>query len=327
MNEKNIYLAGGCFWGMEAYFKRIKGVDNVESGYANGQTENPTYEEVCHHNTGHAETIKISYNPDIISLTDLLRHFFRIVDPTSINRQGNDVGTQYRSGIYYTDEADRAVIEAVIKAEQGRYQQKIVVQVEPLKQFFRAEEYHQQYLDKNPSGYCHINLHKANEPLPALPEVEEKALPYKPDQFTKPSDEQLRQQLDKAAYHVTQQSGTERPYSHEYDELFAPGIYVDVVSGEPLFSSRDKYNSGCGWPAFSKPINDQSVNTHQDNSHGMQRTEVRSHNADSHLGHVFADGPEDRGGLRYCINGASLRFIPYEDMDKAGYGAYKDWVK
>lgn len=327
MNKKDIYLAGGCFWGLEAYFKRIKGVISVESGYANGKTENPTYEDVCHRNTGHAEAIKLTYNADTISLTDILRHFFRVVDPTTLNRQGNDVGTQYRSGIYYTNPADKDTIEAIIKAEQGRYNRRIVVEIEPLQHFFRAEEYHQQYLEKNPNGYCHINLQRAAEPLPELPKTEEKLLPYEPQNFHKPSDNELRNQLSDESYRITQQSATERPYSHQYDELFAPGIYVDIVSGEPLFSSRDKYNSGCGWPAFSKPINAESVSNHEDHSHGMHRTEVRSKIADSHLGHVFPDGPKSSGGMRYCINGASLRFIPYEEMDKAGYGAYKDWVK
>ncbi|MDF7669729.1 bifunctional peptide-methionine (S)-S-oxide reductase MsrA/peptide-methionine (R)-S-oxide reductase MsrB [Orbaceae bacterium ESL0721] len=327
MSEKTIYLAGGCFWGLEAYFKRIKGVISVESGYANGKTQNPSYEDVCYHNSGHAEAIKVDYDTNIISLTDILRHFFRVIDPTTLNRQGNDVGTQYRTGIYYTDPKDRDIIEAVIHAEQGRYSRKIVVEVEPLAQYFSAESYHQQYLDKNPGGYCHINLQKASEPLPELPATDDKLSHYDPSHFQKPTDSDLRQKLSDESYRVTQQSATERPYSHQYDELFAPGIYVDIVSGEPLFSSKDKFNSGCGWPAFSKPINHESVNNFEDNSHGMKRVEVRSRAADSHLGHLFPDGPKERGGMRYCINGSSLRFIPYEDMDAEGYGAFKEWVE
>ncbi len=327
MNIKNIYLAGGCFWGMEGYFKRLNGVLATQTGYANGNTENPSYEEVCKQNTGHAETIKVEYDADVLPLTDILRHFFRIVDPTSLNRQAHDIGTQYRSGIYYTDTADHDVIQAAIKAEQGRYQAPIVVENLPLQQFFPAEEYHQDYLDKNPQGYCHIDLQKAHEPLPELPRTATSTQAYDAKTFHKPDAATLHQQLGEEAYQITQNAGTERPYSHPYDELFVPGIYVDIVSGEPLFSSRDKFNSGCGWPAFSQPIQSEVVSEHQDNSLGMQRTEVRSHQADSHLGHVFTDGPQERGGLRYCINGASLRFIPYDEMDAAGYAAYKDMVK
>ena len=327
MNLKTIYLAGGCFWGIEGYFKRLNGVIETEAGYANGHTDNPSYEEVCNQDTGHAETIKVKYDADIISLTDILRHFFRIVDPTTLNRQAHDTGTQYRSGIYYTDTADHDVIQAMIKAEQGRYTAPIVVENLPLQQFFPAEEYHQDYLDKNPQGYCHIDLRKARDPLPELPPPQTSTTLYDANAFHKPDASTLHQQLSEEAYQITQNAGTEPPYSHPYDELFVPGIYVDIVSGEPLFSSRDKFNSGCGWPAFSQPIQSEAVSNHEDNSYGMHRTEVRSQQADSHLGHVFTDGPQDRGGLRYCINGASLRFIPYEEMDAAGYAAYKDMVK
>lgn len=327
MNKKIIYLAGGCFWGMEGYFKRINGVLKTEVGYANGHTENPTYEEVCQQNTGHAETIKVEYDADIISLTDILRHFFRVIDPTTLNRQAHDVGTQYRSGIYYTDPADHDIIQATINAEQGRYKAPIVVENLPLEQYFPAEEYHQEYLDKNPGGYCHIDISKAADPLPSLPEYEPHTEHYDAQNFHKPDAETLRQKIGQESFEITQHAGTERPFSHEYDELFAPGIYVDIVSGEPLFSSKDKFNSGCGWPAFSQPIQNDAVTEHSDHSLGRERTEIRSQQADSHLGHVFNDGPEDRGGMRYCINGASLKFIPYEEMDAAGYGAYKHWVK
>lgn len=327
MNKKIIYLAGGCFWGMEGYFKRINGVLSTETGYANGHTENPSYEQVCQQNTGHAETLKVEYDADVISLTDILRHFFRVIDPTTLNRQAHDVGTQYRSGIYYTDPADRDIIQATIKAEQGRYSKPIVVENLPLEQYFPAEEYHQDYLEKNPGGYCHIDISKASEPLPELPTLPQSEKKYDPAGFHKPDQVQLRQQLSEQSFEITQNAATERPFSHEYDELFAPGIYVDIVSGEPLFSSSDKFNSGCGWPAFSQPIKAEAVNEHNDDSLGRVRTEIRSQQADSHLGHVFNDGPQDRGGMRYCINGASLKFIPYEEMDAAGYGAYKDWVK
>lgn len=314
MNSQTIYLAGGCFWGVEAYFQRIHGVLDAQSGYANGKTAHPTYEQVCRQETGHAETVAVRYNSDIIDLSTLLRHYFRIIDPTSLNRQGNDVGTQYRTGIYYTDETQLPIIQAAIARQQRLFERKIVVEIEPLTHFYPAEDYHQDYLDKNPQGYCHIHLALADEPM--LPEAE----------YYKPDAAELQQKLTAEQYYVTQQNGTERPFSHEYDHLFARGLYVDIVSGEPLFSSRDKYNSGCGWPAFSRPIAPEAIRAYRDTSHDMIRTEVRSQEGDSHLGHVFPDGLPERGGLRYCINGSSLRFIPYEELEAEGYAAYLDYV-
>lgn len=314
MNQKIIHLAGGCFWGVEAYFQSIHGVLDAQSGYANGKTANPTYEQVCRENTGHAEAVAITYDSEQVSLQTLLRHFFRIIDPTALNRQGNDVGSQYRTGIYYTQADELPIIQAAIAQEQRKYARKIVVQVQPLEHFYLAEDYHQDYLAKNPNGYCHINLALAHEPM--LPENE----------YGKPSDAELQQMLTAEQYYVTQQNGTERPFSHEYDHLFERGLYVDIVSGEPLFSSRDKYDSGCGWPAFSRPISPEAVNNYRDTTHGMIRVEVRSQAADSHLGHVFPDGLPECGGLRYCINGSSLRFIPYEELDAAGYGDLKDYI-
>lgn len=327
MKKNDIYLAGGCFWGLDAYFQRIPGVLETKSGYANGETANPSYEDVCYRDTGHAETVKITYDADTVGLGDILQYFFRVIDPTVRNRQGNDVGTQYRTGIYYTDDSDRRVIRAALDAEQGKYEAPLVVENEPLTQFSPAEDYHQDYLAKNPGGYCHIDLHKADIPLPHTDTMSDTAPTTQTSGFQKPDEAQLREQLSPEQYRVTQESGTEYPFSHEYDHLFAPGIYVDIVSGEPLFSSRDKFDSGCGWPSFSRALTDESVHELSDTSHGMHRTEVRSASADSHLGHVFNDGPREQGGMRYCINGASLRFIPYKDMDAAGYGDYKRWVE
>lgn len=321
MNTRTIYLAGGCFWGLEAYFQRIDGVVDAVSGYANGNTENPSYEDVSYRHTGHAETVKVTYDADKLSLDDILQYYFRVVDPTSLNKQGNDTGTQYRSGVYYTDPAEKAVIAAALKREQQKYQLPLVVENEPLKNFYDAEEYHQDYLIKNPNGYCHIDIRKADEPLPG------KGKGFDAATYKKPSDAELKRTLTEEQYQVTQNSATEYAFSHEYDHLFKPGIYVDVVSGEPLFSSADKYDSGCGWPSFTRPIDAKSVTEHDDFSFNMRRTEVRSRAADSHLGHVFPDGPRDKGGLRYCINGASLKFIPLEQMDAAGYGALKGEVK
>ena len=330
MNTHTIYLAGGCFWGVEAYFQRIPGVVDAVSGYANGQTENPSYEDVVRRNTGHAETVQVIYDADRLSLDDILQYYFRVIDPTSLNQQGNDRGTQYRTGVYYTNPAEQAVIAAALTREQRKHSQPVVVENLPLKHFYEAEEYHQDYLIKNPNGYCHIDIRKADEPLPgkAQPVKKEPAKKgFDAASYRKPSDTELRRMLTPAQYNVTQKGGTEHAYSHAYDHLFAPGIYVDVVSGEPLFSSADKYNSGCGWPSFTRPIEKAAVTEHDDFSYNMRRTEVRSRAANSHLGHVFPDGPRDKGGLRYCINGASLRFIPLERMDAEGYGHLKALVR
>lgn len=316
IEARDIYLAGGCFWGVDAYFKRIKGVLDAVSGYANGSTENPSYEDVIYRQTGHAETVKVTYNPQHISLDQLLQHYFRIIDPTTLNRQGNDRGTQYRTGIYSNDAAERQQIARALQQLQQRYTQPVVVENLPLQHFYPAEQYHQDYLLKNPGGYCHIDLGLAEIPL-------EEAQP----EYRKPDEAALRQQLTPLQYQVTQQSGTERAFTHEYDRLFAPGLYVDIVSGEPLFSSADKYDAGCGWPSFVRPIASGVVTEHIDTSYNMHRIEVRSRHADSHLGHVFPDGPRDRGGKRYCINGASLRFVPLDDMDAQGYGRWIEAVQ
>ena len=329
MNTKTIYLAGGCFWGLEAYFQRIPGVVDAVSGYANGKTNHPLYEDVTRRNTGHAETVKVVYDSSKLSLDDILQYYFRVVDPTSLNKQGNDRGTQYRTGVYYTDAAEQSVIAAALKKEQGKYSLPIVVENLPLKHFYEAEEYHQDYLIKNPNGYCHIDITKADQPLPnkSKPAAPAKKKGFDAATYRKPSDAELKRILTPAQYNVTQKAGTEHAFSHEYDHLFAPGIYVDVVSGEPLFSSTDKFKSGCGWPSFTRPINKTAVTEHKDLSYNMHRTEVRSRAASSHLGHVFNDGPKDKGGLRYCINGASLRFIPLAQMDAEGYGHLKSLVR
>ena len=313
-NIKDIYLAGGCFWGVEEYFARIDGVIDSVSGYANGSFDNPTYENVCN-NSGHAETVHITYDSTKVSLDTLLKYYFRIIDPTSINKQGNDRGVQYRTGIYYQNDEDKQIALNAIKEEQKKYSKPIVIEVEKLKRFDKAEEYHQDYLKKNPNGYCHINLNKANEAI-----IDEK-------KYQKPSDDVLKEKLSTLEYQVTQEAATERAFTHEYYKNQEDGIYVDITTGEPLFSSKDKYDAGCGWPSFTKPIATEVVNYKKDSSHGMNRVEVRSRAGEAHLGHVFEDGPRDKGGLRYCINGASLRFIPYDKMDEEGYGEFKKYVK
>ncbi len=318
-----IYFAGGCFWGTEYFFQQVRGVSGTEVGYANGNTKNPTYEEVVRHNTGFAETVKVTYDPRQVDLNLLLDLYFKAIDPTSLNRQGNDIGTQYRTGIYYTHEDQLPWIQAAVKTVSGYYDKPVVVEVLPLKNFYTAEEYHQDYLVKNPNGYCHIS--------PALFEFARKANEAKKQAETtayeKPDDATLRKVLSREQYAVTQQNATEKPFENEYWNEFREGIYVDVTTGEPLFVSTDKFESGCGWPSFSKPIDEALIDEKSDNSFGMRRTEVRSKAGDAHLGHVFNDGPKDRGGLRYCINSASLRFIPKEEMEQEGYGRYLALVK
>ena len=310
-----IYLAGGCFWGVEGYFKRIEGVKGTTCGYANGRTDNPSYEDVCRHDTGHAETVKVDFDDEVISLEDLLIYYFRIIDPVSVNKQGNDVGTQYRTGIYYTNESQLPVIKAAIEREQRKYNEKIAVEVLPIENFYSAEEYHQDYLDKNPNGYCHINLGLADEPI------------VRSEKYKRKNDEELKENLTPLQYDVTVNAATERPFDNEFNSNFERGIYVDITSGEPLFFSTDKFESGCGWPSFSKPIQKDLVRYNEDLSLGRRRIEVRSNVADAHLGHVFDDGPSELGGLRYCINSAALRFIPIDKMDAQGYGYLKKYIK
>ena len=313
-----IYLAGGCFWGTEKYLSFIRGVLSTQVGYANGKTENPTYEEVCYKDTGHAETVKVVYDPAILPLEFLLDLYYDTIDPVSVNRQGGDFGTQYRTGIYYVSEEDLSVIEKSIAQLQKKYKKPIAIEVEPLHNFYPAEEYHQKYLDKNPGGYCHIPRARFDKAKIAV---------VNPAAYQAPDASELREKLNATQYEVTQNNATEPPFHNEYWDFFKPGIYVDVTTGEPLFASSDKFESGCGWPSFSKPIDPNVLREKQDTSYGMRRTEVRSRVGDAHLGHVFEDGPTESGGLRYCINSASLRFIPKEDMEKEGYGYLLDIVK
>lgn len=305
---KQIYLAGGCFWGTDHLFSLVEGVEKTVAGYANSRVPYPTYEEVCTGRTGAAETVEVVYDDTKVELTDLLSIYFRSIDPTTFNRQGNDIGTQYRTGIYYTDDADLPVIEAFVAAVQRRHSDPLAVEVGKLENFYPAELYHQEYLYKNPGGYCHVD--------PALFE-EVKARKAKNLDKT-----ELRNRLTPLQWEVTQNGATERPFVNEYDHEFRKGIYVDITDGTPLFISSRKYNSGCGWPAFSRPIDPALITEHTDTSFGRVRTEVRSASSGAHLGHVFPDGPVDEGGMRYCINSASLRFIPEEEMEKEGYGDY-----
>lgn len=312
---KTIYLAGGCFWGTAHLFSLVPGVETTVAGYANSSVPNPSYEQVCTGRTGAAETVKIDYDPDRVGLTDLLHLYFKSIDPLSLNRQGGDRGTQYRTGIYYTDPAERTVIESDLATLQRRYSKPLAIECRALQNFYPAEDYHQDYLYKNPGGYCHVNpaLFREAQNLVSRPTKVDKA--------------ELRKRLTPLQWEVTQNAATERPFTNEYDHEFRRGIYVDITDGTPLFLSSDKYDSGCGWPAFTRPIDDALIDESTDTSFGRVRTEVKSSSSGSHLGHVFPDGPADRGGLRYCINSASLRFIPLERMEAEGYGRYIPLVK
>ena len=301
-----IYLAGGCFWGLEEYFSRISGVLQTSVGYANGQVETTNYQLIKE--TDHAETVQVVYDEKAVSLREILLYYFRVIDPLSVNQQGNDRGRQYRTGIYYLEEADLPTINTVVREQELLIGRKIAVEVEKLRHYILAEDYHQDYLKKNPGGYCHIDVRDAEKPL------------IDSANYEKPSQADLRENLSEESYRVTQEAATEAPFSNAYDQTFEEGIYVDITTGEPLFFAKDKFASGCGWPSFSHPISKELIHYYQDLSHGMERIEVRSRSGNAHLGHVFTDGPRELGGLRYCINSASLRFIAKDEMEEAGYG-------
>jgi peptide methionine sulfoxide reductase msrA/msrB len=266
---------------------------------------------VCSNNTGHAECIKVHYNPSVISLSFLLALFFDAIDPTSMNQQGGDIGIQYRTGIYYSDTNDLPVIEESLDKLQKRFEQKITVECMPLANFYPAEDYHQKYLDKNPNGYCHIGQEKFIKASRSF---------VNPADYMKPDINLLNNELSENQFKVTQLSYTEPPFQNEFWNHYQEGIYVDITTGEPLFLSADKFESGCGWPSFSKPVDPGVIVEKDDLSLAGKRTEVRSRVGDAHLGHLFDDGPKQTGGRRYCINSASLRFIPKDKMDQEGYG-------
>lgn len=309
-----IYLAGGCFWGMEKLMQSLPGVTDAVSGYANGTGERaPTYEQVCMGGTGFRETVRVMYDPAVITLPQIIQAYFLVINPTVANRQGNDIGTQYQTGIYYTDEDDKKTVERIVAAEAKKYSP-FAVEHGPLINFYEAEDYHQDYLEKNPGGYCHIPAHRISD-VAALIAAEEG--------YEKPAQSRLEKSLTAVQFAVTQEARTERPYINEYWNAFEEGIYVDVTTGQPLFRSADKYEGSCGWPSFSAPIYEGVLRYSEDTSHGMDRTEVRSIVGDAHLGHIFTEDPESPNGIRYCINSASLRFIPKEEMEAQGYGPYK----
>lgn len=320
--ESEIYLAGGCFWGMEFLMRNVPGVVSVEVGYANGLTRSPTYRQVCK-GSGHAETAHVIYDTNEISLTRLLDIYYKAIDPTLLNLQGEDSGIQYRTGIYYSKPEDAPVIEKSLDKLQGDFLNPILVEHEPIKNFYRAEENHQEYLLKNPNGYCHVSRNPIDEQAKEKAAKSFQNKDFSRDRvYGKPSRETL-ENLSELQRAVTQKSATEPPFRNEYDEEFREGIFVDVTNGQPLFSSADKFESECGWPAFTKPIDANFIEERTDTSYGMQRTEVIACASRSHLGHVFKDEPQVKGGVRYCINSAALRFIPLDKMQAEGYG---DWL-
>ncbi|MDD4802851.1 MAG: peptide-methionine (S)-S-oxide reductase MsrA [Syntrophomonas sp.] len=317
INGSNIELAsfaGGCFWCMVSPFAELDGVVDVKVGYTGGKTVNPTYEQVCSGKTGHLEAVQISFDPRKLDYEVLLDTFWQQIDPTDEGGQFFDRGSSYQTAIFYYNQAQQQKAEASKKdlAESGRFSKPIVTPILPASVFYPAEDYHQDYYAECPIPYVRYRAASGRDEY----------IKKHWGQAETNKKQDLRHRLSKLQYEVTQNNATEPPFQNAFWNHQGEGIYVDIVSGQPLFSSVDQYDSGCGWPSFTRPIEPEVINEKIDRSLLMERVEVRSQEADSHLGHVFSDGPLP-GGLRYCINSASLRFIAKDDLEREGYGEYK----
>lgn len=314
--KKVAIFSGGCFWCMVKPFDQYDGISKIVSGYIGGHVKNPTYEQVCSDTTGHIEAVQITYDDNVISYNELLDIFWKQIDPTDIGGQFNDRGHKYKTAIFYHDENQKETAEKSKKdlENSNKFDKKIVTEIIPATTFYEAEYYHQYYYKKNP---IHYNMYYKGSGRKDF---------IKNTWNNKYDKKDLKNRLTPLQYEVTQNDKTEPAFNNEYYDNKEDGIYVDIVSGEVLFSSKDKFDSGCGWPSFSKPIDKSSIKEDFDFSHGMIRVEVRSKEADSHLGHVFDDGPIELGGIRYCINSASLKFIPKHKMIEEGYKEYLDKV-
>lgn len=305
-------FAGGCFWCMVEPFDERPGIIDIISGYTGGDTKKPTYQEVCSNTTGHVEAVQITFNPDIMPYEELVKLFWQQIDPTDAGGQFNDRGESYETAIFYHNEQQQQIAEQSKQDidHSGKFSKPIVTPIIPAKTFYKAEEEHQNYYKKQS---FHYRLYKKGSGREDF---------IKNNWQQSPDKSNLKDRLTPIQYSVTQENGTERPFDNEYWDNEEEGIYVDIISGDVLFSSHDKFDAACGWPSFTKPVDSHQVEEKTDNTHGMIRTEVRSKNADSHLGHVFNDGPKDKGGMRYCMNSAAMLFIPKSEMEEKGYEKY-----